>query len=166
MKLSKKTKVLSILTLLILAVSVIVAFAAPGDSNDPLITLSYITETLIPEMDSRINQSVVKKVDEAMSNYSSPSQNESSSFVLVNVKKNQRIVGGEGSEFLVRAGTGVIVATSSGGIADLTIGTDLTDGTQIPLNHHLLCPRNDSRGLKFTTDAIVLIKGSYTVKSK
>lgn len=165
MVLPKRTKVVLIFTLIMMAVSAIVAFAAPGDSSDPLITLSYITETLVPEIDAKIDQEVIKKVDEAMDNHHS-NEGGSSSFVLVNVKANQKIIGDEGTEFVVRAGEGTILATQNGGVADLTSGVDLPSGTAIPLNHHLLSPRDDSRGLHFTTSGIVMIKGKYSVKTK
>ena len=163
MVLPKRTKVILILTLIMMAVSVVVAFAAPGDSSDPLITLSYITETLVPEIDSKIDQEVIKRVDTAMKNHNS-NEDGSSAFVLVNVKANQKIIGDEGTEFVVRTGDGTILATKNGGVADLTIGTDLPNGNAIPLNHHLLSPRDDSRGLHFSTNGIVMVKGKYTIK--
>ena len=184
MKLSGRIKFFTTLTLVMFVLSAIIAFAAPGDSNDPLITLSYITQTLMPEIDSKIDQKINAKIgsdldakiseiiDEELASYtpasSSPSSGGASaeSFILVNVRKNQRIIGGEGTEFVVRSGQGVIIATEYGGIAALTAGYDLTNGIAVPLNHHLLVPRNDSRGIKFSTNAIVLIKGTYTVKSK
>jgi len=164
MKLSKRIKAVVYATLVMLALSAIIAFAAPGDSNDPLISLSYITETLIPEIDARVDQKVLQRVNEAMKNYTPSSGSSSSSFVLVNVKKNQKVVGSEGTEFVIRSGSATIAGTYNGGIADLTAGVDLANGAGAPLNHHLLVPRNDSRGIKFTTDGIVLIKGSYTMK--
>lgn len=167
MKIPGRIKALLIAIVIFIAASAIVAFAAPGDSNDPLVTLSYITDTLIPEIDARVDKRVAQKVDEALENHTPSSGGESSDgYILVNVKKNQRIIGGEGTEFVVRSGSGVIVATANGGLADLTVGLDLPDGTEAPLNHLLLSPRNDSRGIKFTTNGIVLIRGKYTVKAK
>lgn len=181
MKFSKRIQIVISLIVALIVSSAIIAFAAPGDSNDPLVTLSYITETLMPQIDQKINasidakldQKISEKIDEELAGFtpSSPSASTSSgasaeSFILVNVRKNQRIIGGEGTEFVVRSGSGVIIATENGGIADLSAGCDLPNGSAVPLNHHLLVPRNDSRGIKFDTNAIVLIKGTYTVKSK
>ena len=163
MKIPARIKALLIAIVIFVAASAVVSFAAPGDSGDPLVTLSYITDTLIPQLDAHID----KKVDEALDNYT-PSKGGGSSegYILVNVKKNQKLIGGEGTEFVVRSGSGVIIATANGGLADLTVGLDLPDGSEAPLNHLLLSPRNDSRGIQFTTNAIVLIRGKYTVKSK
>lgn len=162
MNISTRTKTIVTAILIMLVLSAMVTFAAPGDSNDPLISLSYITDTLIPEMDARVDQRVVQRVAEAMKNYSGSTG--SSSFVLVNVNSNQRIYGSEGTEFVVRSGSAVVMGTYSGGIADLTAGVDLPDGSGVSLNHHLLSPRNDARGLRFTTNGIVMVKGTYTIK--
>ncbi len=131
--------------------------ASPGSGDDPLITLSYINDKVIPE--------IKEYIDEKLSG-SSPAQGTntaSSAFTLVNVKANHKIIGGEGTEFVLRMGSGTIVATANGGVADLTAGVDLANGTAIPANHNLLSPKNDSRGVHMATDGILLIKGTYTV---
>jgi len=164
---SKRTKRLFVLTLVVFVVSAVISFAAPGDSNDPLVTLSYITNTLMPSVETKIDQKVDAKIDAALKNFKpETTAAPSDKFILLNVKKNQVIYGDEGTEFVIRSGSGVIIATSNGGIADLTAGVDLPNGTDFPLNHHLLCPRNDSRGIQFKTNGIVLVKGNYTVKAK
>ncbi len=159
----RKLKAVLILTAICIVISSVMALATAGDNNDPLITLSYITDVLIPDIDSRISQKVDVSVSEAIQ---SQPAGESGSFVLVNVEKNYKIIGEEGTEFVLRSGKGTIIATSQGGVADLTAGGDLPDKTEIPLNHHLLVPRSDSRGMSFTTDAIVLVKGAYKVSRK
>ncbi len=160
MNVPKKIKTTLIFVVVCLIVSTIISFASPGDNNDPLVTLSYITDVLLPDIDSRIEKEVETNVTEAMADVSN------TSFVLVNVNANQKIIGDEGTEFVLRSGSGKIVATNQGGVADLTAGSDLPNGTDIPMNHHLLVPRSDSRGMVFTTDAIVLVKGTYTVSKK
>lgn len=159
----RKFKSVLIFTAICIVLSTVVAFATPGDNNDPLVTLSYITDVLIPDLDSRIDKEVENKVAEAIQ--SQPS-GESSSFVLVNVKAGNKIIGGEGTEFILRSGTGNIIATTSGGVADLTDGVDLANGTEVPKNHHMLIPRNDNRGMVFTMDGIVMVKGKYKISKK
>lgn len=136
-------------------VTAIVAIASPGGSDDPLITLSYINDKLIPE--------IKEYIDEKFAENPAAESGNPSSFVLVNVKANHKIIGDEGTEFVLRMGSGVIVATANGGVADLTAGVDLANGTPIPPNHNLLSPKSDSRGVRMNTDGILLIKGTYTV---
>ena len=159
----RKLKSVLIFTAICVVLSTVVAFATAGDNNDPLVSLSYITDVLIPDLDSRIDREVDAKVAEAIQ--SRPS-GESSSFVLVNVKAGNKIIGGEGTEFILRSGTGTIISTAQGGVADLTAGVDLANGTEVPKNHHMLIPRNDSRGMVFTMDGIVMVKGTYKISKK
>lgn len=147
-----KTRIKAVLFVVCICmiISSAVVLATPGDDSDPLITLSYITDVLMPDIESRISQS-------------GGQGGGSDSFSLVNVEENYMIIGQEGTEFVVRSGTGRILATKQGGIADLTDGTDLMEGRAIPLNHHLLVPRADGRGMVFTSNGIVMVKGAYRI---
>lgn len=139
----------------LIGLTAVAVIATPGDGNDPIVTLSYINDTVIP--------SLKEYVDSKITSAPQTPAGSSSSYNLVNVKAGQKIIGSEGTEFVLRMGSGTIVATANGGVADLTDGTDLTDGSPIPANHNLLSPKNDSRGLRMSTDGILLIKGTYTV---
>ncbi len=159
----RRLKSVLIFTVICIVFSTVIAFATAGDSGDPLVTLSYITDVLVPDLDSRITKKVESSVKEAIQSQSS---GESSSFVLVNVKAGNKIIGGEGTEFILRSGSGNIIATSQGGVADLTAGVDLANAAEVPKNHLMLVPRKDSRGMEFTMDGIVMVKGSYKVSKK
>ena len=113
-----------LITLLVVAVAfatlgTVSLFADPGDSTDPIITLSYIEDVLIGE---------------------------------------------EGTEVVLRMGSAEIIATEKGGLADLTSGYDLPDGTAMPSNHHLIIPVGDGRGIEAQGTVIVLVKGDYTIE--
>lgn len=130
-----------IITLLVVAVlfgslGVVTMFATPGDSDDPIITLSYIENILKGEM----------------------------SFKVVNMKKGDVLTAQAGTELVLRMGKAQIFATEKGGVADLTAGVDLADGTLVPANHYLVVPVADGRGITAQNDVIVLIKGSYSIK--
>lgn len=130
-----------IITLLVVAlafgtVGAVTMFATPGDSSDPIITLSYIENVLKGEM----------------------------TFKVVNMKKGNVLTCEAGTELILRMGKANIFATAKGGVADLTAGTDLTDGTAVPANHYLVVPVADGRGIKATNDVIVLVKGDYNLK--
>ena len=46
----------------------------------------------------------------------------------------------------------------------VTQGVDLGSGSAVPANHLLLVPRDDGRGIKATSDAIVMVRGEFTIK--
>lgn len=139
----------------LIAAASIAAVATPGDGNDPLVTLSYINDTVIPQ--------IKEYIDSKLTSSPQSSVGGGASYNLVNVKAGQKIIGSEGTEFVLRMGSGTIVATENGGVADLTDGLDLQNGSSVPANHQLLSPKNDSRGIRMATDGIILIKGTYTV---
>jgi hypothetical protein len=101
-----------------------------------VVTLSYIKEIFKPEI----------------------------TFKVVEVPAGKTLYGEAGTEIVLRMGKGNIVATTKGGVADLTSGYDLSDGTEIPPNHHLIVPVDDGRGIKVTEKTLVLVKGGYAIK--
>ena len=150
MKISKKVKSALVFSLICMIISTVIVFASPGDNNDPLVTLTYITDVLLPDVNARID----RKVKDARS-----------TFKLVEVKAGKVLYGDVGTELVLRSGGATIIASKSGGgIADLTSGLDLRKDTYVSLNHHLLIPRTDSRGLYFVEDSIILVKGNYSLK--
>ena len=122
--------------------------ADPGSNDDPLVTLSYINDVLMPQVKSYVD---------------SKSQ-ASGGFEIVNVKAGQTVIAGASTEMILRMGNAQIVATQKGGVADVTQGIDLQNGAVMPSNHLLIVPLDDGRGAQMLSDGIIMIKGNYTVK--
>lgn len=122
--------------------------ADPGSTEDPLVTLSYINDVLMPQVKSYVD---------------SKSQ-ASGGFEIVNVKAGQTVIVGASTEMILRMGNAQIVATQKGGVADVTQGIDLQNGAVMPSNHLLIVPLDDGRGAQMLSDGIIMIKGNYTVK--
>lgn len=152
-----KKRIMLIISLMVLFVSTCgicyVIASTPATEADPIITKSYIEQVVVPQIYAYIDESAAMN-------------SSATSFNVVTVEAGKTVLGGEGTEFILRMGTGKIIGTARGGFADVTVGTDLPDGTDIPANHHLICPLADGRGLKInsTGDAIIMIKGPYTIQ--
>jgi len=125
-----------VLAVVLSTVGALTLFAAPGDSSDPIVTLSYVEDVVKKEL----------------------------SFQVVNMEKGDVLIGEAGTEIILRMGTAQIIATQKGGLADLTDGTDLADGANMPANHHLVVPVDDGRGIEAKNKVIVMVKGDYTLK--
>ena len=133
----KKTLIaVVVLAVIVSTVGAITLFAAPGDSNDPIITLSYVEDVVKKEL----------------------------SFQVVNMNKGDVLIGEAGTEVILRMGNAEVIATEKGGLADLTAGTDLADGTNMPANHHLVIPMDDGRGIEAKNSVIVMVKGDFTLE--
>ncbi len=135
--LTKRT--LAIILALTLIAAVVVSAYDPDNSDDPIITKSYVDLNIIPYVD------------------------ETTAFNVVNIPANQMLIGEAGCEIILRMGTATIIATEKGGICDTTLGGDWPNGSTAPANHLLIVPVNDGRGIKAVTDVIVMVKGKYSL---
>ena len=135
-----KKKVLSII-LALSVIFVIAAYAAqPGTDADPLVTKSYIENVVYPYV------------------------NNASKFTVVEVGANKSVICYAGTEVIVRSGTCTAIGSKSGGLSDVTMGTDIKNAETIQPNHLLIVPRSDNRGVWTATKAILMIKGDYSIK--
>lgn len=110
--------------------------AQPGTDADPLITKSYIDSAVIPQ----------------------------TKFQVVEVPAGKSVIGGAGTEMILRMGTCSVIGTQKGGVSDVTMGYDLADGIIVQGNHLLIVPLADGRGVYASTDCILMIKGGYEIK--
>ena len=142
----------SLLLVMSLGVIVFATGSEAGTSADPVVTKSYV-------------DALYNKLSEKLSSASSsPASSESSSFVVVEVQAGQKVIGGEGTEMVLRGGSATAIDNGVDGISDLTTGKDLKSPTKIEKNHLLLVPRDDGRGISCSTHAYVMVKGGYTVE--
>ena len=134
------------------------AYAAPaGSESDPLVSKSYV--------DDKINQ-VIAMINTGSSTtvVDNATSSAGSSYTPVYAAVGQTVVGGEGTELILRAGKGNVVVSGADGLTDTTTGADLKNGATVTKNHLMIVPRADGRGVKVTEAAWFLIKGEYTIK--
>ncbi|HCU08374.1 MAG TPA: hypothetical protein DF480_05345 [Clostridiales bacterium] len=117
------------------------AESGAGTAADPVVTKSY--------------------VDELFASLSSGSQ--SDRFQVVEVSAGAKLIGGAGTELIVRGGKATAIDNGIDGISDLTAGKDLKTGNAVSLNHLLLVPKDDGRGLYCEARSWVMVKGTYTI---
>ena len=150
MKKSFKKKIsLTVVSLLLLSICLPAMAADPGSNEDPLVTLSYINDVLMPQVKSYVDSKTTASGD---------------GFKIVNLKSGQTVIASASTEMILRMGSAQIVATQKGGVADVTQGIDLQNGAVMPSNHLLIVPLDDGRGAQMLSDGIIMIKGNYTVK--
>lgn len=130
-----------------------VVFSEVGTDKDPLVTKTYVDKK-IDEIKSYIDRKVLNT--------------NANEFVVVEVPKGTSIILGGGSQAILRSGRSKSISKTingtENGLADLTGGKDLKMNEAITLNHLLLTPRDDGRGISAVTDSIFLIKGNYEIK--
>ncbi|MDD4688548.1 MAG: hypothetical protein PHE51_02235 [Eubacteriales bacterium] len=127
-----------------------IMYAAPGSEGDPVITKSYVEDVLMPNIHEYIKDFLT-------------SNGQNNSFSVITVYAGETFQGGEGTEFILRQGSGTIIGSANGGVADLTRGYDLSSGESVPSNCLLVVPKAEGRGFKAATDVIIMVKGTYEI---
>ncbi|HMM69318.1 hypothetical protein [Gudongella oleilytica] len=134
------------------------AYSEPGTESDPLISLSYLEERL-DELKDYIDSKVGSTGEQVPS---IPSDN---SLAVVELFNGQMLIGDAGSEIILRSGSATAITSPSGGLSDVTAGTDIAEGKPIPANHLLIIPRSDGRGIFVTKNStFVMVRGGYTIR--
>ena len=131
--------------------------ANPGSENDPLISKSYITDTVMPQLETYIKEEIKNQMSGA-------GEHTAERFEVVSLKAGQKLMCENGTELILRMGSATVIATAKGGLADTTAGCDLANGTEMPSNHLLIVPVNDGRGITANNDVLVMVKGAYTIQ--
>ncbi|MGE5589432.1 MAG: hypothetical protein ACM3ZA_02200 [Bacillota bacterium] len=85
-------------------------------------------------------------------------------WVPVLVKAGQTMVAEGGTEIVLRSGKATAVEVGGAGLSDVTSAKDLLRGANVPLNHLLLVPRTDGRGVKAVIDSWMLVRGAYAIQ--
>ncbi|MGE5653727.1 MAG: hypothetical protein ACM3ZQ_05590 [Bacillota bacterium] len=125
----------------------------PGSAQDPLVSQSYV---------DKVNTEIRGYVDAKTQVPSVPVA--APELKVVTLAAGQQLTLSAGSELILRGGKATAVASSAGGLSDLTGGLDLGQGAPIPPNHFLLVAKSDGRGIKATESAIVLVRGAFDIR--
>lgn len=153
---TKLTIIVAAVIAIVISLCVFVAATTYDSTNDPLISLSYLTK-YVNEM--------IEPIKAAIS--SGGGSAKADAFEAIFVEYGKEIQCTAATEVILRSGTAVIVSPfDNQGLCDLTGGVDLKGGVSVPKNHNLLIPRgSDGRGIKITSSngAYVMVGGAYII---
>lgn len=154
----------------------VAALAAGGSQNDPLITLSYLNQTAIPQIVRQVEEKTAakqKELEQALAvqisqylaqagqNAVNPSGG-SASYTLVSMTGGQVMSLGVGCELLLRIGTVTVRANTSPALIDLSTGGTMDSGAALTKNHLYMATIAD-RTLTASGDVKILVRGSYSI---
>jgi len=83
---------------------------------------------------------------------------------VVELEKGQVLKGQAGMELIVRRGQALVVDPVGNGIPDLTSGIDISAGSSVPVNHLMLIPREDGRGIRTTSPVVAMYRGGALIQ--
>ena len=160
------------------------ALAAAGDRQDPLVTLSYLTETVTPDILKSVDKQSEKKQSEletrfaeTVAEYRKQMQElvdaagaggggqttGSASYTLVTLTSGQRLALGVGCEVLLRVGTATVQSSTAPALIDVTTGGTLNSGGSLTANHLYMATIADRTVQATAATVKMLVRGEYTL---
>lgn len=145
-----------------------VIFAAPGDTNDPIVVLSYLNDRL-EDLIEKYSLEDIDEMKEQINKFSSSTNttpgggNSSMALEVVEIKTGEKIICGAGTELILRGGEAKIIGSELGGLTNVTLGKDFVSGMAAVPNNLLIVPRDDGRGVYTDSYAIFMVRGTYEV---
>ena len=139
----------------------------PGTASDPVVSKSYMDAQIkvLQDQIAELKDQLSKVQTGQGSQGSTPAPaGEYPVFEVVRVESGQSIIAGASAEIILRSGTAIAIASESGGVSDVTGGTDLPTGQAVTKNHLLIIPADDGRGITCTSMCYVMVKGAYTLQ--
>ena len=155
-----------IMTIGVLGMTVSVS-AEPGTDQDPLITLSYLNDTFMGQIMTKVEEKIAGRNNQIAQQISGEISGEGSgvaeTFSVVTLTKGQVLTGGIGCEVMLRIGTASCVSPSNPGLIDETDGKTLGNGSAL-LQNHLYMMTIEGRGVMATANTTkLMVRGSYTI---
>lgn len=147
------------------------ALASGGDKADPLVTLSYLNQTAIPQIVKQVEEKTTVRQKELQQSFTDQinqykkqeGQGPSASFTLVTLRQGQTLSLSVGCELLLRIGTAAVQADGSPALIDLSAGNTIDSGVSLTRNH-LYMSTIDGRTVTATAGTVkLLVRGGYTV---
>ena len=160
-----KKKILAILLAAVILTGGISALAAAGTSDNPLVTLSYLTDTftksILAQADSKLTAAQTTyeaKLEQKVQASSGGSA--TGAYSVVQISNGQALTAGVGCEVMLRSGT----ARCSGAVLTDTTSGSTSAQDQALQKNHLYLAANGSAVIQATSSVTVLVCGSYQVK--
>lgn len=162
-----------------------VALAAAGDKSDPFITLSYLTQTILPQLledvedeTQDLREDMTDDFDDKISDYQdemesllldvsdnlgSQAQTENYVYSVVTLTQGQTLSMNVGCEVMLRIGSATVAGENGVALIDTSSASELYSGGSLVTNHLYLCTI-DGRTLTATAGTTkVLVRGDYSL---
>lgn len=165
--------------------AVVFAAQAYSSADDPLISLSYINDVLLPQIVELIQKNnrgediggvvattpAETTVTEPAIEYPDGTEHTDGYYAVVQVGAGETLYASvHACEVIVRSGDAAVLSPftvkyEEQGLSDTTDGKELYNGESIPKNHTILIPRDDGRGVSVGAGgAWLMVRGDYRIE--
>lgn len=142
--------------------------AGAGGEGDPLVTLSYLNETVLPKLvqdtETKADQrqaELTEQFNQAVAQGGGGTA--SASYTVVTLNPGQRMNLDLGAEVMLRVGSAVAGAAVNPALVDITTGGNLNSGEGLAQNHLYLATMTDHYITAGGGTVKVLVRGGYSV---
>ena len=179
MKKQPKLKYICGILVLTALLTVTVLAASYDSSEDPIVSLSYLTQVFRPsiEKDYEAKIAALEAQIESLSSGSTnpsvpdepettaPAETAAAAYEVIEMKYGDCLFAAGAVDIMLRAGSAVCIAPdASQGISDYTAGAEIYDGEALTKNHMCLIPRGDGRGIMATAQSVyIMVRGDYSL---
>jgi len=170
------TGILVLAAIALVSGATLLALASPGSQEDPVITLSYLTDKFKPEIisevkaaEKRITDSFDVQINTIQTQLQSqgavaPQEPEDADrFIVVTLTKGQSLSCSIGTEIMLRVGTANAVGSTSPALVNYTSAASIESGTALVVNNMYLVTI-DGSGVTATADTVrLMVRGEHKV---
>ncbi len=173
---------------IMISAAAVVSYAYDGTA-DPVVSLSYLRLYKQQEIDpqisdlnaqiSALNTQITSLNSQLMTAQNSLKQLQTTvdqqaqkpaageGYEVIEVMLGSKVIAKSPCDIMLRSGTAVAISQfDSQGLSDYTAGAEVMNGEGITINHMMLIPRGDGRGILITSaNAFIMIRGEYAIES-
>lgn len=123
---------------------------------------SAVEAAIDAAIDAAVNSALATTVGIAVNAALEATAN-NANFIPVRATQGNILIGHEGSEIILRAGTAIGHVLDQNGMVNATTGQEILNGTTININNLIVVPR-EGRGVTVTSEeAWFMVRGGYTI---
>lgn len=160
----KFKQIFSLILVLSLFGSIAAFAAAPGSTDDPLISKSYIDNTYRVQVMAEPNQLLKDSIKILEYKLNQAAGTDPTEPKTLRISQNGSFTAGSGSSFTLISGT-ASVSSLAGALIDVTDGKTLSSGSALSSGHRYVAAGNSSVAVKASSAAVLAILGDVSVSS-
>jgi len=156
----KQMRIIGIVAaVVILLVVGVIAVNNYGSSQDPLVSMSYITDNLTPTLQSKFTAQIDSKADELRQDFVNTVSTTNGGFTAISLSAGQKLTCSAGTEILLVSGS--VQAVNEGYVSDVTSGEGMAADASLTANH-LYIVTSDGIAVSAANSAQVMVRGTAT----
>lgn len=160
----KGKRIISLVLVVLLLIGVTSALAAgtAGSASDPLISLSYITDTYIPDITARAKELIKQKFDELYERVNVSGSGTTGSIRLESLGSGSTVTMTQGGSVILLSGEATL-DIAIGSVINTTTGTEAVSGEALAVNSRYMATDGAAATVNVSKSSIIAVDGSVNV---